>query len=67
DRNRSHWSTSKTPSYTKSVSWQHHPSHQEKQLKNQSQYLCIFLNSFLKLTPGMELWVFSVPNAFNSN
>ncbi|MHA0750721.1 hypothetical protein ACXZBM_24050, partial [Escherichia coli] len=24
-RNRSHWSTSKTPSYTKSVSWQHHP------------------------------------------
>ncbi|ONG31849.1 transposase, partial [Escherichia coli] len=22
---RSHWSTSKTPSYTKSVSWQHHP------------------------------------------
>ncbi|MDE9621528.1 IS110 family transposase, partial [Citrobacter portucalensis] len=20
-----HWSTSKTPSYTKSVSWQHHP------------------------------------------
>ncbi|MDZ8772653.1 hypothetical protein SM914_20030, partial [Escherichia coli] len=23
---RSHWSTSKTPSYTKSVSWQHHPS-----------------------------------------
>ncbi|WP_216084113.1 hypothetical protein, partial [Shigella sonnei] len=27
DRNRSHWSTSKTPSYTKSVSWQHHPGH----------------------------------------
>ncbi|WP_157918172.1 hypothetical protein, partial [Escherichia coli] len=24
DRNRSHWRTSKTPSYTKSVSWQHH-------------------------------------------
>ncbi|MDZ6938478.1 hypothetical protein U4Z66_24145, partial [Escherichia coli] len=24
DRNRSHWSTSKTPSYTKSVSWQHY-------------------------------------------
>ncbi|MFP2109547.1 hypothetical protein ACLEAN_12355, partial [Escherichia coli] len=24
DRNRSHWSTSKTPSYTKSVSWHHH-------------------------------------------
>ncbi|RCB02491.1 transposase, partial [Escherichia coli] len=27
DRNRSHWSTSKTPSYTKSVSWQHHQWH----------------------------------------
>ncbi|EOT3919283.1 TPA: hypothetical protein ACU2FX_004493, partial [Escherichia coli] len=26
DRNRSHRSISKTPSYTKSVSWQHHPS-----------------------------------------
>ncbi|MGL9693484.1 transposase, partial [Escherichia coli] len=26
DRNRSHWSTSKTPSYTKSVSWHHHLS-----------------------------------------
>ncbi|WP_206515266.1 hypothetical protein, partial [Escherichia coli] len=23
-RNRSHWSTSKTPSYTKSVSWHHY-------------------------------------------
>ncbi|WP_342089742.1 hypothetical protein, partial [Escherichia coli] len=29
DRNRSHWSTSKTPSYTKSVSWQHHLRHFE--------------------------------------
>ncbi|OYJ27524.1 hypothetical protein CI738_07195, partial [Escherichia coli] len=27
DRNRSHWSTSKTPSYTKSVSWHHHLIH----------------------------------------
>ncbi|MDZ6434264.1 hypothetical protein P4I59_23550, partial [Escherichia coli] len=33
DRNRSHWSTSKTPSYTKSVSWQHHPIlNEEKQM-----------------------------------
>ncbi|MDK3501607.1 hypothetical protein L6162_24535, partial [Escherichia coli] len=32
DRNRSHWSTSKTPSYTKSVSWQHH---REQDNKNQ--------------------------------
>ncbi|MGC9794280.1 hypothetical protein P4I14_17695, partial [Escherichia coli] len=30
DRNRSHWSTSKTPSYTKSVSWQHHPVVKQK-------------------------------------
>ncbi len=30
DGNGSHWSTSKTPSYTKSVSWQHH----RLQLKN---------------------------------
>ncbi|MGX2757573.1 hypothetical protein ACWJN7_25615, partial [Escherichia coli] len=30
DRNRSHWSTSKTPSYTKSVSWQHHQSYQDE-------------------------------------
>ncbi|WP_449260686.1 YdfR family protein, partial [Escherichia coli] len=30
DRNRSHWSTSKTPSYTKSVSWQHHPLRDKK-------------------------------------
>ncbi|MDZ8647933.1 hypothetical protein SM996_00025, partial [Escherichia coli] len=26
---RSHWSTSKTPSYTKSVSWQHHQGNRE--------------------------------------
>ncbi|MGG7230883.1 hypothetical protein ACQ7BQ_22145, partial [Escherichia coli] len=32
DRNRSHWSTSKTPSYTKSVSWQHHlPTYADEQ------------------------------------
>ncbi|MFS3457620.1 hypothetical protein ACK6WQ_23300, partial [Escherichia coli] len=30
DRNRSHWSTSKTPSYTKSVSWQHHLTPESK-------------------------------------
>ncbi|MCM7943789.1 LuxR C-terminal-related transcriptional regulator, partial [Enterobacter asburiae] len=32
-RNRSHWSTSKTPSYTKSVSWQHHPPGEWRVLK----------------------------------
>ncbi|MFB2992048.1 hypothetical protein ACEWEU_16935, partial [Klebsiella pneumoniae] len=34
DRNRSHWSTSKTPSYTKSVSWQHHPIIAEQKPRN---------------------------------
>ncbi|MDF8505233.1 hypothetical protein OU597_25065, partial [Escherichia coli] len=33
DRNRSHWSTSKTPSYTKSVSWQHH--------RNDYEFACL--------------------------
>ncbi|MCB4619727.1 hypothetical protein, partial [Escherichia coli] len=33
DRNRSHWSTSKTPSYTKSVSWQHHPGIVDQQIR----------------------------------
>ncbi|MEB2382611.1 hypothetical protein QMN93_21835, partial [Enterobacter sp. R-1.6.2] len=35
DRNRSHWSTSKTPSYTKSVSWQHHPNAREKERRTE--------------------------------
>ncbi|RCA93371.1 transposase, partial [Escherichia coli] len=35
DRNRSHWSTSKTPSYTKSVSWQHHQKLHPWQLHEQ--------------------------------
>ncbi|MCU9929480.1 hypothetical protein, partial [Escherichia coli] len=41
DRNRSHWSTSKTPSYTKSVSWQHHP---EIQVHNQYKQLSTMFN-----------------------
>ncbi|WP_071606228.1 hypothetical protein, partial [Escherichia coli] len=36
DRNRSHWSTSKTPSYTKSVSWQHHPCTNTLKNKNKA-------------------------------
>ncbi|MDZ8714109.1 SDR family oxidoreductase, partial [Escherichia coli] len=38
DRNRSHWSTSKTPSYTKSVSWQHH--RQPQDIANAALFLC---------------------------
>ncbi|MGP7620927.1 hypothetical protein ACTZVG_25210, partial [Klebsiella pneumoniae] len=34
DRNRSHWSTSKTPSYTKSVSWQHHHNERKSKVKS---------------------------------
>ncbi|MFQ0864341.1 putative protein YneK, partial [Escherichia coli] len=37
DRNRSHWSTSKTPSYTKSVSWQHHPLSDDKIIKHMAR------------------------------
>ncbi|MEZ0178679.1 SDR family oxidoreductase, partial [Escherichia coli] len=36
--NRSHWSTSKTPSYTKSVSWQHH--RQPQDIANAALFLC---------------------------
>ncbi|MGC4434584.1 hypothetical protein ACPXBD_09925, partial [Escherichia coli] len=43
DRNRSHWSTSKTPSYTKSVSWQHHQT-------AEGQYAIPFKAKYLKLT-----------------
>ncbi|MCK2626840.1 hypothetical protein MZE57_07995, partial [Escherichia coli] len=39
DRNRSHWSTSKTPSYTKSVSWQHH-------LNSAIKYVNIMTNKY---------------------
>ncbi|MDA6633627.1 hypothetical protein OSL06_23705, partial [Escherichia coli] len=37
DRNRSHWSTSKTPSYTKSVSWQHHLADDVRLLRQEEQ------------------------------
>ncbi|WP_275281558.1 hypothetical protein, partial [Escherichia coli] len=39
DRNRSHWSTSKTPSYTKSVSWHHH----RVAINNRLRVVLIFL------------------------
>ncbi|MCB4592381.1 hypothetical protein, partial [Escherichia coli] len=39
DRNRSHWSTSKTPSYTKSVSWQHHPVYLYKSQTSYPKYI----------------------------
>ncbi|MDZ7256821.1 hypothetical protein U4Z59_05515, partial [Escherichia coli] len=50
DRNRSHWSTSKTPSYTKSVSWQHHRIQE---------------NSILHLTWGDNTCEVTPPNQSN--
>ncbi|WP_214676047.1 hypothetical protein, partial [Escherichia coli] len=38
DRNRSHWSTSKTPSYTKSVSWHHHLVNKAQFIENYPYY-----------------------------
>ncbi|MBO4150314.1 hypothetical protein J5619_22220, partial [Enterobacter ludwigii] len=43
DRNRSHWSTSKTPSYTKSVSWHHY------QIKNE------FLTRIRHIAPEIDV------------
>ncbi|WP_252866873.1 DUF2713 family protein, partial [Shigella boydii] len=43
--NRSHWSTSKTPSYTKSVSWQHHPQRDMKK----------YLGEMKRLADGGEM------------
>ncbi|MGC4464774.1 DUF1266 domain-containing protein, partial [Escherichia coli] len=45
DRNRSHWSTSKTPSYTKSVSWQHHPAFQNGTIEEELAWHYIMLAS----------------------
>ncbi|WP_206746630.1 hypothetical protein, partial [Escherichia coli] len=52
DRNRSHWSTSKTPSYTKSVSWQHH-------LEN---ILCFALMIMLRYRRMVQLFFPLSPN-----
>ncbi|WP_247142937.1 hypothetical protein, partial [Escherichia coli] len=52
DRNRSHWSTSKTPSYTKSVSWQHHHKLQPGIYKNMgSNSVNIIINNTRKIIP----------------
>ncbi|MFV2328760.1 carbohydrate porin, partial [Escherichia coli] len=48
DRNRSHWSTSKTPSYTKSVSWQHHQQNKDANSNkfNESGYKTTLFHTF---------------------
>ncbi|MDA6409443.1 hypothetical protein OSK54_03745, partial [Escherichia coli] len=55
DRNRSHWSTSKTPSYTKSVSWQHH----RNSYKEKYNYVIYWQ---IELTGGRNLRVRKVSN-----
>ncbi|WP_218277691.1 hypothetical protein, partial [Plesiomonas shigelloides] len=45
------WSTSKTPSYTKSVSWQHHPNYVHEKAAVLSQtaaypFISIFISAF---------------------
>ncbi|MDX7030876.1 flagellar biosynthetic protein FliR, partial [Enterobacter hormaechei] len=61
DRNRSHWSTSKTPSYTKSVSWQHH--HLALGLLNRmAPQLSVFVIGFpVTLTVGLLLMSLLMP------
>ncbi|MCM2923029.1 hypothetical protein, partial [Escherichia coli] len=59
DRNRSHWSTSKTPSYTKSVSWQHHQSIRGQSYAIDNSLFYSFLNLLIILiNPGC--WYFHV-------
>ncbi|HHN5795682.1 TPA: MFS transporter, partial [Escherichia coli] len=52
--NRSHWSTSKTPSYTKSVSWQHH---RQRLILRQAQVLFLALIGMM-LSPTATVLVF---------
>ncbi|WP_089578838.1 hypothetical protein, partial [Escherichia coli] len=56
DRNRSHWSTSKTPSYTKSVSWQHHRKGIPPALLNRLTNSDVqVINTFLTRVSKLEL------------
>ncbi|MDR9973584.1 hypothetical protein QYE92_22365, partial [Enterobacter cloacae subsp. cloacae] len=48
DRNRSHWSTSKTPSYTKSVSWQHHHKHKHSAILLSRTLIQVVLSYIIK-------------------
>ncbi|MEJ8244515.1 Hpt domain-containing protein, partial [Klebsiella pneumoniae] len=53
----SHWSTSKTPSYTKSVSWQHHPEIEAGDFAALAQTAHRLKGAFamLNLIPGKQL------------
>ncbi|MCC2208943.1 glycosyltransferase family 9 protein, partial [Escherichia coli] len=57
DRNRSHWSTSKTPSYTKSVSWQHHPP----SIKRSA---AIIKDAYIAITPDTS--ILHMASAYNT-
>ncbi|MEH5589649.1 hypothetical protein PO558_22100, partial [Escherichia coli] len=54
DRNRSHWSTSKTPSYTKSVSWQHHRVCDEFMVANSELFALVQEYNRIASTCGMD-------------
>ncbi|MFQ6262265.1 hypothetical protein V7O33_10445, partial [Escherichia coli] len=63
DRNRSHWSTSKTPSYTKSVSWHHHRFIYALKfavamtIANMGyQALCLYIDNSFAITRISPLW-----------
>ncbi|MFV2433534.1 hypothetical protein ACNITI_23225, partial [Escherichia coli] len=63
DRNRSHWSTSKTPSYTKSVSWQHHlEMHENKKMK-----IFIFIGTWLIIMYAPENDIYIICIATNND
>ncbi|MCE3771455.1 recombinase RecT, partial [Escherichia coli] len=55
DRNRSHWSTSKTPSYTKSVSWQHHPHWEEMAKKTAIRRLFKYLPVSIEIQRAVSM------------
>ncbi|MCH6434394.1 hypothetical protein, partial [Escherichia coli] len=63
DRNRSHWSTSKTPSYTKSVSWQHHPETRYDVLLSEMLYILIRGDSLMPsgITLDLPLYLRDTP------
>ncbi|MEY5109843.1 hypothetical protein WI618_21090, partial [Salmonella enterica subsp. enterica serovar Corvallis] len=58
---RSHWSTSKTPSYTKSVSWQHH----QLTIDNTDHSLTLFYNIFLLSKNGYKLYILQMSFLFH--
>ncbi|WP_247166278.1 hypothetical protein, partial [Escherichia coli] len=53
DRNRSHWSTSKTPSYTKSVSWHHYPFFSINAISREIYHQSLMCDFLFIVEPGL--------------